>query len=282
MKNAWMRNGMAALCALPATIIGCIAMKLHGLSTVTAFQNVAVLLVGGLVSCLYLKLGKPLKNVARYVVLAVSLCLLAAVFLFPGVEGIHRWVYVGPFALHMALIVLPIVLIGLYAWMEQDRCYEALVLCAIVSLLLFFQKDASMLTAFALAVSPLMYKSRTAKPVCWGVTFGLFVLAAISWVKHPLLAPEAHVEGIVGLAMQLSPVLGILGLAAIVLLFVPFAAGLKSSVHRPFFMGCVLFYAGWLLSCAIGAFPIPVMGYGASAVIGYLVLATVAVGKNKQ
>lgn len=279
MQNARILRRFPFLFAAPAVLIGCIVMTLQGLPAAIALQNAAVLLLGGLVSALCLRAKKRPGKAALYSLMAASLLSLCAVFLFPGAAGVHRWIDVGPFALHAALIALPVLLIGLYAISKNGQHNAVSALCVFVSVLLFLQKDASMLTAFLFSVLPLMRTSRADKSARLVVMGCLPILTLLSWIYHPLLEPAAHVEGILGSALACSPILFVLGVLAMGMLFCPFGLCARQKARDPFLPGCALFYAGWLLSCLSGAFPIPVMGYGASAVIGYLILAAAAAGR---
>lgn len=66
----------------------------------------------------------------------------------------------------------------------------------------------------------------------------------------------------------------LLSLAA---LFFPFAAGIRRQPARLFCEGSLLFYAGLTAASCTGLFPVPVLGSGASPILGYLISATYAV-----
>lgn len=68
--------------------------------------------------------------------------------------------------------------------------------------------------------------------------------------------------------------MGLLSLAA---LFFPFATGIRRQPARLFCEGSLLFYAGLTAASCTGLFPVPVLGSGASPILGYLISATYAV-----
>ena len=45
---------------------------------------------------------------------AFNVLFLCSSFCFDGIEGVHRWVYIGPLALNVAFILLPVLLINIY------------------------------------------------------------------------------------------------------------------------------------------------------------------------
>ena len=67
------------------------------------------------------------------------------------------------------------------------------------------------------------------------------------------------------------------GLGMLAALFFPFAAGIRRQPARLFCEGSLLFCAGLTAASCTGLFPVPVLGSGASPILGYLISATYAV-----
>ncbi|HEX7239993.1 MAG TPA: hypothetical protein VF263_06980, partial [Longimicrobiaceae bacterium] len=142
------------------------------------------------------------------------------------------------------------------------------VLATIVALVLFAQPDAAQATAFAAAAAVLLLP-RTGEARLAIRLVPLLALAGASWLRSDPLLEVPHVEGIVGLAAELGTGWGAAALASLLLLPVPFFTARRDADDRlPLALGAYLSVT--LLAAAVGSFPVPVLGYGASPVLGYL------------
>ena len=83
-------------------------------------------------------------------------------------------------------------------------------------------------------------------------------------------APVPHVEGIVGLAMELGTGWGAAAGASLLLLPLPFFAARAQGDGRAG-LAIGTYVAVTILAPALGNFPVPVLGHGASPIIGYFV-----------
>lgn len=73
----------------------------------------------------------------------------------------------------------------------------------------------------------------------------------------------------------------IASLLSLMILFCPFAAGLCRTSSRLVSAANLLFYAALLAAACTGDFPVPVIGSGASPIIGYLMAATYVIRRLK-
>ena len=235
------RSMIPFLCAVPAVGIGSLVMHLQGVAPLIYGQNIAALVLGGIVSILCLSEPRRLNPRGSRYLLFLSLCGLCCSFAFSGTGGVHRWIEIGPLSLNVAFIFLPIALI---------------------------------------AVTPMVFlRGQFRKP--WAVGFVLLLLLTIlAWIKSDSLEPVDYVEGILGMARDCGQFYWLAGVVSLLVLFVPFAIGAAKQERRAFCVGGAMFYLGALLSSAIGAYPVPVMGYGVSPIIGYLILASYGIGAS--
>jgi hypothetical protein len=97
----------------------------------------------------------------------------------------------------------------------------------------------------------------------------LLALGGLAWLRADPLAPVPHVEGIVGLAAELGTGWGVAAVASLLLLPVPFDAARRPCDGR---LGLAIgtYVAVTILAAALGHFPVPLLGQGASPIIGYL------------
>ena len=135
--------------------------------------------------------------------------------------------------------------------------------------------------AFALAMLPTLWHEHGHQALQWTVLCALFVLALISWARLQSPEPVLYVEGILNLAKALGWVYWLVSMLSLLILFWPFAAGIRSSSARFFLTASTLFYAGLLASTCTGTFPVPIIGSGVSPIIGYLISATCAMQRLK-
>ena len=97
----------------------------------------------------------------------------------------------------------------------------------------------------------------------------LAAAAGFTWMRRDPLAPVPHVEQVVGLAADLGAGWAVAAVAALLLLPVPFfLAGRSTGSRAGTALGTYLVIT--LLAPFVGTFPVPVMGYGMSPIIGYL------------
>ncbi|HEX8240282.1 MAG TPA: hypothetical protein VF574_11135 [Allosphingosinicella sp.] len=209
--------------------------------------------------------GARLAKASGPVVLALAASLLLTAWFGLAIGGAARWVSLGPLNLQVSLVALPVMLV-LYA-RRPDRAGTAGMIVA----------------AFALAVQP----DRAMAGVMAGGLLGLLVsapgrlplaasaasVAAFGWT---LLTPDRlpavpYVDRILYTAFDVHPLAGLAvaagaaGLGLPALLF-----ALRAEDSRP----ALLAFGGcWLaavVAAALGDYPTPLVGYGGSAILGYL------------
>ena len=189
----------------------------------------------------------------------------------PGIEGVRRWMAVGPVLLQPAPLVLPLI-----AWVLAVRPagWPVAGLAAGVALLFAAQPDPAASAALAAVIAAVVFTRRRATPAEIGAL--ILSIAAFAWaVTRPdPLAPVNHVERVVLAAWTAEPAAGIA--AAVMLALVP-APFLIRALRRSTGGGPALVHAMaalWVvlvLASVTQRFPAPAVGYGASFVIGWLI-----------
>ena len=162
MKKRILWGAVPVLSALPAVLIGSLVMRLHGVSTSAYLQNLAALLIPGAGFGVYLSVARPAKPKARHGYAAMLACLaaLGCTFLDSGTDGIHRWIQVGPFALHAAFLFMPLALTGMDILFMAGKPHAAYVCALLTGVALFLQPDASMSGALVMAMVPMLWHDR--------------------------------------------------------------------------------------------------------------------------
>ncbi|HEX8831700.1 MAG TPA: hypothetical protein VF705_11060 [Longimicrobium sp.] len=244
-------------------------MRASGVSAAAWGQNLAACVIGILL-CLALARPRasPRREAAFPLAAVLALAFLAATWLDPGVDGVHRWVRLGPVSVHVGALVLPFVLATLAELERAGRTRASMLLSLATALLLVLQPDAAQATAFAAGAVVLLLPRSPEDGRGWMRLVPLLALAALSWLRKDPLAPVPHVEGIVGLAMERGTGWGAAAVASLLLLPVPFFAA-RGEGHGRAGLAIGAYVLVTILAPALGHFPVPVLGQGASPIIGY-------------
>lgn len=244
----------------------------------------AILATGGLGAALLAALGAPprlvLMNLGATVAAAALLPILVPVarlaWRWPGVtlaaaaaalwtttlwgedlEGVRRWARAGPLLFHVGFLVLPPALAAL---LSAPRSVGVAGLCAIAAALAL-QPDGGAAMAFAAGVAVLAVRRRAPTSAAWLAVAGAG--AAVAWFRPDPLPAVAFVEGVVRLALDRSPALGVLAVVALAL-----PAGFVLVADRRD-AALAAFWAGAAAACLIGNFPTPIIGAGVTPILAY-------------
>lgn len=271
-----------AVQAVATAAVGLTVLKAVGaLGAVWAIQAAAFGLGGLLALVLAWKAGPAGPR--------LSISLLGAAFVLilltqadPGLEGVRRWFRVGPLVVQPAPLILPLV-----AWALAGRSANWTVagLAGALAALFAAQPDPSAAGALAAISAGVILARRRANTPDLAVL--LLSLAAFGWAatRPDPLAPVAHVEGIVAAAWSAHPAAGIGALIALVLVPAPFLLRARGPRGEGEARRALTFALSglWLilvLANATGRFPAPVVGYGASFVVGWLVSLGMIAGRG--
>jgi len=203
--------------------------------------------------------ARPLRRSAWWGALLVVPALLGATLLAQDVEGVHRWLRLGPIQIHAAAVLLPPLLVALL----EAPWKPALVGAGAVLVLLMLQPDAAQAAAFCAAWIGIV-AVRQEEGGAAVVAASVAVAVAAVFRPDPL-EPVPHVEGIVGMAASQGSSLPVVALVSLAVLPLAQAFLLERSV------GLVLatYTAVLLMAAWLGHHPVPVLGYGVSPILGY-------------
>lgn len=266
-------TGAAIAQAIITAVVGLFAIKLAGAPTSALIVQSAALLLGGVVAAgLAFSAWRPGPKGAATLI-GMALALLFATLGDAGSEGVHRWVAAGPVVLQPASIVLPFVV---WAVAVARTNWWGGALTGAFALVLGVQPDAASATALLLALSVLAFVRR--KVSAPGATALLMALAATvwAWTRVDPLPAVAYVERVVPTAFAANAVVGILAGLVLILLPAPFllkALTARSQGRTEDFTVALALSGVWvalILANLFGNYPAPVVGYGASLVIGWL------------
>lgn len=263
----------AVLSVLFPCILGTVAMIAQNISVNIWAQNLlAVILLACIVGCI-----SKLKFIGNYkpILLGCDVLILLP-FLQKGIDGVHRWVYLGPISLNIAMIILPIAIKSIYHLFQKGQNLVALLSIILFSTALLLQPDASQLTGFTLAILLCLVRCKLpqwAKLLTGGV---LIWMSVLSWIFLDSLEPINYTEQILSMLGDLSPILYVVGLASVFFIPIPFIIFSANKYKMPA-LSVAFYYWGIALSALFGNFPVPVMGYGISPVIGYFAVTALQI-----
>jgi low affinity Fe/Cu permease len=177
-------------------------------------------------------------------------------------DGVRRWLPLGPVRLHAALLLLPAMIAALSRLSDRWQLTAVTAVAAIILL----QPDFA--SALALGAGFIASHWRRWREPLVAAGHAVVVLCAIaSSFRADPLAPLRFVENMVADGWALHPGLGLLILAA--LFFAIGAPARTRGSDRDGALGISGAWAGFAAASLIGAYPTPLAGYGAAAILGY-------------
>lgn len=214
-------------------------------------------------------LAKGAAAVARHAAVAAALlgAIILATSLFgAAADGIARWVRLGPVTLQVSFLVLP-PLVVLAARLRAAQAAPPILLAAAG---LALQPDRAMAAALLAAVAVLAVKDSGRG---WLALLGLCAAALVAAFIQPDPMPALpFMDQIIPAAFAAHPALGILIAIGMIMPLLPFAFSLRRSAgDRP---DAAVLGALWLMAviaAILGNFPSPLVGYGASPILGYAI-----------
>lgn len=219
----------------------------------------AVALVIGMVLLGILVWRPTSATQASWFSLAAALATLATALLGTTMAGITRWVQFGPVSLQPSLILLPAMVVA-YA---RHRSAAGTAAMLVAALALACQPDSAGAAALAAGLMALAADRRDRQSAV-ALAASLAGLVVTLFRDDPL-GPSRFVEQVFADAFATSVPVGVTLVAGAALLLLP-ARALPETQAR-------VFSAIWLtllLASAVGNFPTPLLGYGSSGILGYL------------
>lgn len=257
---------IGALCAVAATTAGLAYMTLAGAPARYLLVNLGALAFGFIALAALGKAASRGHLSAGGLNLALGLLLLGVSLFGASADGVTRWVTLAGLSIQPGLIVVPLVAV-LFA---RSRDGLSLLGLGIAAAALAVQPDRG--TAGALAAGlmalALVRPDRSVVSAALAATAGFGVTLA-----RPDPSPAVpYVDQILHTASAVHPVAGLAVLFGSALLMVPALAARRSgSEDQAAYTVFGALWAALVAAAALGNYPTPLVGYGGSAIIGYLV-----------
>jgi hypothetical protein len=262
---------------LPALVIGVIAMWQLGVSTLAWSTNIAATIVGVLIWLFGRRLPPVTRRGTRASLTAASIATIILPFASGGILGVYRWLVVAGLRLHVSAIVAPLIILCVAA-AAPHGITGARAIGITAATILALQPDTAQTISLAAACAVILAYARPVQPRNLLVSIVLLCAAsAVSFIRPDRLPPVAHVEEIFGIVTSNGPGSPAMATVALLLLPAPFFAAWHRH-RRSVTLALGVYIALTLLAPAWGTFPVPVMGYGASPILGYFIALTAGLG----
>jgi hypothetical protein len=253
-------------CAIGASGLGIAYMVVAGAPTRYLAIQAGALAIGIAMLAVATLIAPMLRRGSAAIMLAAGAALLATALSGTAIEGAARWVKAGVLFVQPSLILLPAMIVGFAR--VRDRWSTIGLLVAALALAIQPDRAMAAMLAAGLAVLALAKPDRRVAIALAGAVIGF----AVTLARPDTLPAVPYVDQILYSAFGIHVLVGLAVLGGSILLIVPAVAGRRRGdagdgmVHAVF--GVV-----WLIAvaaAALGHYPTPLVGYGGSAVIGYV------------
>lgn len=198
-------------------------------------------------------------NAPRALILGLLALLFLPLVTGPHLNGIARWLPLGPFTLHAGALALPA--LAVLAAREQDYAPPILLAALLAS---SFQPDAAL--GFAIVGAAVGLHDAMRDWQVGGVVIVGFLASIMAALKGELPA-QPFVERVLVDAAMLQPLLALVLFVALVAAFVLMLRAVPLSRDARFALAGSLF--GFSLMAVLSNYPSVLIGYGAAPILGY-------------
>jgi cell division protein FtsW (lipid II flippase) len=256
---------VGTVAAAGATALGLAYLAAAGAPWHYLAINAAALLIGLVLLKLVGLLTPTMLRLPHATTLLISAALLATALLGSPVEGVTRWVKLGGISIQPGFVLLPILTIG-FAWSRSAATAAAVLLAAAA---LAIQPDRAMAGALAAALGAVALMRPDRVTV---VAFaGSLIAFAATLLQADTLAPTPFVEQVFTSAFDVHRLAGVAVVAGAILLLLPSAVGWRRDPsNREVYAVFGMFWLATICAALLGNYPTPLVGYGGSAIIGYV------------
>lgn len=252
-------RNLGIVAATLATMLGIVVMAAGGAPRSYLILNAAALIIGMALLGIVVRSRGDNAAGGGIAMLAAATAILATTLFGTTIEETTRWARIGVVSLQPGLILLPLMI----TTFARTRDAAGTIAMVIAAAALALQPDRAMAGALAAGLAMLVLHHRERRTVI-ALAAALAAFAA-TMVKPDSLPATPFVEQVFADALAFSPLAGAAALAGAALLLLPVLACRDAAMQ--------VFAAVWLailVAAALGNYPTPLLGYGGSGILGYL------------
>ncbi len=265
------RSILPSIIMIPSIFFGIFTMYHNNISSNLWLQNFAVLLLVS-ISSYFIISRKIFLKLNSSIIILVGILLLLLTFIDNGLSNVYRWLSIGVINLNIGSIVLPLLLIELEKNLNFKNWWLITLLAFGIIAILSFQPDASKVTAFTLA--SLFFIQKYVTKLIQYVVLAIPIMASVwTWYFLDDLPSVDYVEEILQMTKGIGTTWFIFSVLSLILLPIPFFI-FKTEKNKSICISLGIYFSVVLLSTLFGNFPVPLLGYGISSIIGYSIAIT--------
>lgn len=266
------RSILILLTPLIGSIFGAFTAYYNEISVTAFSSNITAVMLG---IPLALLLGSMRIPFQQHLILfsLLVLGLMAASLLSLDIASVHRWISIGPTYINISMVLAPLILYAISTSLGRYG-FLSVILAINVSVIHALQPDAGQATALGCAAiviflltSDVPFKIRLIGIITIGVGISL------TWRQPDSLPAVEHVEHILHLAIRIGS-LGFVGIAlSIISLLAPILYALQhpkiSRNNGVLAIAFIVYLVAAFGVTELGNYPVPIIGAGASSILGY-------------
>ncbi len=257
------RIGVAS--AIGAVGLGLAYLAAAGAPTQYLAVNAGTLIVGLLATSAWRRWARPTVTMAGLAALAIGLALLATALSGHSLDGMTRWVRLGPLTLQPSLILTPL----LAVLFSRDRSLLATTGVIAAAAALALQPDRA--TAGALTAGMAALALTKPDPRALLAVSAATIAFAVALVRPDTLPAQPFVERVLFTAFETHLAAGIAVWIGVKWLLIPAIAGrVLDRENTPTYAVFGAVWLGLIVASVLGNYPTPMVGYGASSILGYV------------
>lgn len=258
-------RGLALGCGLTATVLGLIYMAAGSAPAAYLTMNAGALTLGLVLLAIATLADRRGHLPTGPLILMLGATLPAVGLWGVAADGVARWIALGPLHVQPSLVVVPVMIV-LFA---RSRDLLSLAGLALAAIGLALQPDRGMAGALAAGLIALAVMRPGRNAI---LAAGVAVLAlAITLARADPSPISPFVDQILFTSFGVHPLAGVAVVGGSAILVLPALAALGlPAVDRAPLMAFGATWAAIILAAALGNYPTPLVGYGGSAIVGYM------------
>jgi hypothetical protein len=258
-------RALGITCAVGAVTLGLAYLMSAGAPASYLAINAGALVIGLAMLALLGHSPPAARHWTAGAIAAMAGALLATALLGDKIEGAARWINLGGFSVQPSLILLPVMLVSFAH--TRNALATTGIITAIVAMVL--QPDRAM--AGMLALGLIMLASVRRERHLIAISAIAVAGLAATLARADTLPAVPYVDQVLYSSFEVHAAAGMAALIGSALLLVPAIIGWAyDPANRATYVtfGSVWFAA--VMASALGNYPTPIIGYGGSAILGYV------------